>query len=354
MIRAQLQALVTKREELKTSLKGLEKNQPVGYLGTFKQPGATHRLYRGDPMAKREEVLPDTLEVLGTLGLEKDAREAERRLKFAEWIASPENPLTARVMVNRIWQFQFGTGIIDTPSDFGGNGTPPTHPELLDWLADQLRTNNWSLKHIHRLILNSATFQQSSHPDEKALEVDGGSRYSWRYPPRRLEAEVIRDQMLAVSGVLDLKQGGPGFSAFAVDFENVRHYHPKQKYGPEDWRRMIYMTKVRQEKDSVFGLFDCPDASQVMPKRSRSTTPLQALNLFNSKFVWQQAEIFSERIQTEFPDSTEEQIKRAFVLCYHRQPQPDELTVSSQFVESHGLRAFCRALYNSSEFLFIP
>ncbi|MCA9041033.1 MAG: PSD1 domain-containing protein, partial [Planctomycetaceae bacterium] len=161
---AALQALMTKHQQLKQEQKKLLERQPKGYLGTFSEPGPTHRLYRGDPMAKREEVSPDTIEVLGTLGLEKTARESERRLKLAEWIASPDNPLTARVIVNRLWQFHFGTGIVDTPSDFGGNGTAPTHPELLDWLADELRSNNWSLKHIHRLILMSNTFQQSSHP----------------------------------------------------------------------------------------------------------------------------------------------------------------------------------------------
>ena len=139
---------------------------------------------------------------------------------------------------------------------------------------------NWSLKHIHRLILNSATWQQSSRPNKDALRVDATSRLLWRFPQRRLEAEAIRDSILAVSGVLDLESaGGPGFSPFEVQMENVRHYHAKTSYGPGDWRRMVYMTKVRQEREHVFGAFDCPDASMVVPKRSRSTTPLQALNL---------------------------------------------------------------------------
>ncbi|QDU79410.1 Planctomycete cytochrome C [Polystyrenella longa] len=351
---ADLQAMVIERQTLKSEFDKLKSNQPQGYLGRFTEPGPTHRLYRGDPMAKREEVVPDTIEVLGTLGLEKETNESERRVKLADWIVSSDNPLTSRVIVNRLWQFHFGTGIVDTPSDFGGNGTLPTHPELLDWLANELRSNNWSLKHIHRLILTSQTFQQSSHPVAKGLEVDAAARYLWRFPPRRLAAEVIRDQILAVSDVLNLEQGGPGFSAFAVDFENVRHYHPKQNYGPEDWRRMIYMTKVRQEKDSVFGLFDCPDASQVVAKRSRSTTPLQALNLYNSRFVLQQADLFSQRLRREAPDSVDNQIQLAFKLAYNRPIEAIELSRSKQFVEEQGLVAMCRAIFNSNEFLFIP
>ena len=269
------------------------------YAGTFAQPGPTHRLYRGDPLAKREEVAPDALEVIGSLGLGKNSPEQERRFKLAEWIADPQNPLTARVMVNRIWQHHFGTGLVDTPSDFGKNGTLPSHPELLDWLADEFVRGGWSIKHIHKLILLSNTFQQSSTPRDDALAVDAGSRLLWRFPPRRLEAEAIRDCILSASGVLDARMGGPGFSGFEVEMENVRHFFPKTKFGPEDWRRMVYMTKVRQERDAIFGAFDCPDLSQVMPKRSRSTTPLQALNLFNSQFMLQQAELLAKRLEGE-------------------------------------------------------
>nr|MBC8289155.1 DUF1549 domain-containing protein [Planctomycetota bacterium] len=210
----------------------------IVYAGTFSQPGPTHRLYRGDPLAKREEVSPDALEVIGSLGLAKNSPERERRLKFAEWITSPDNPLTARVIVNRLWQHHFGTGLVDTPSDFGANGTKPIHPELLDWLAKQLIENDWSLKHIHRLILMSSTWQQDSRPRKEGLAIDAASRLLWRFPPRRLEAEAIRDSILATSGVLDLTMGGPGFSGFEVQMENVRHFFPKKNYGPADWRRM--------------------------------------------------------------------------------------------------------------------
>ncbi len=341
---AQLQQLLSRRKELETGT--------LVYAGTFSQPGPTHRLYRGEPEAKREEVSPDAIASIGRLNLSKDTAEQNRRLALANWIASPENPLTARVIVNRLWQYHFGTGIVDTPSDFGRNGTTPTHPELLDWLAAEFIASGWSIKHMQRLILHSATWQQDSRPRADATRVDAATRGLWRFPPRRLEAEAIRDCILATSGKLQLQMGGPGFSAFEVDMENVRHYHPKQDFGPEDWRRMIYMTKVRQERDAVFGVFDCPDASQVMPKRSRSTTPLQALNLLNSRFVNQQAEFLAQRLTRE-ADSTADQIRRAWQLCYAVDPDEQDIAAAASFIKQHGLVQFARALLNSSRLVFI-
>ncbi len=190
-------------------------------------------------------------------------------------------------------------------------------------------------------------------PNETGLQKDAGGRLLWRYPPRRLEAEIIRDQILAVSGSLQLSGGGPGFSAFVVDMENVRHYHPLESYGPEHFRRMVYQTKVRQEQDAVFGAFDCPDGTQIAPQRSRSTTPLQAMNLFNSGFVQQQAEAMARRLEQWSPDA-ERQIHYAFELVYSRVPEADELAELQPFVTDQGLPAMCRVLLNSNEFLFIP
>ncbi len=340
--------------EAKQSERAQLTSVPTVYAGKFSQPGPTHRLYRGEPMQKREEVSPDGLEVLGSLGLEKNTPEQQRRLTFAKWVTSADNPLTARVIVNRVWQFHFGTGIVATPSDFGLNGVPPTHPELLDWLARDFMDNGWSLKHLHRRLLLSNTWQQDSRPNAESLKVDASARLLWRFPPRRLEAEAIRDSMLAVSGSLDLRMGGPGFSGFEVQMENVRHFFPKTNYGPEDWRRMIYMTKVRQEQESVFGAFDCPDASQVMPVRSRSTTPLQALNLLNSTFVLQQADLLAKRVSLEAGDQPRASIARAITLSFGREPSADELDDAEAFVEEHGMNMLCRALLNANEFLFIP
>ena len=344
--------LLAELKDAQKALAALQKT-PTIYAGQFTQPGPTHRLYRGEPLAKREQVLPDAPEIFTNLNLKADSPERERRKQLAEWVGSAKNPLTARVIVNRIWQFHFGQGFVTTPSDFGSGGVPPTHPELLDWLAQELIANQWSLKHIHRLILNSATYQQSGKPNRKAIQIDAASQYWWRFPPRRLEAEPIRDSILAITGVLKLQTGGPGFSAFEVDAENVRHYHPKKSYGPADWRRMIYMTKVRMEQDSVFGLFDCPDAATSVAKRSRSTTPLQALNLFNSTFLLQQADLFSKRLQSEKPNDLPAQIELAFELCFSRIPTETERADAIQFISQHQLPAFCRAILNSNELLFL-
>jgi hypothetical protein len=329
-------------------------NSNKAYVGRFSQPGATHRLYRGEADQKREVVGPDAVASLTSLGLAANAPEQQRRLALANWIASKENPLTARVIVNRLWQHHFGEGLVDTPSDFGANGTRPTHPELLDWLAGELLANGWSLKHIHRLILTSNTWQQDSRPRADAAAVDASSRLLWRFPPRRLEAEAIRDSILAVSGVLDLRMGGPGFSAFEVQQETVRHFFPKTSYGPEDWRRMIYMTKVRQEQDSVFGAFDCPDASQVAPKRSRSTTPLQAFNLLNSAFVIQQAKLFAARIEKQSPEADTRRAALAFELAFGRPATAKEADGALAFATEHGWPSLCRALLNANEFVFVP
>jgi len=342
---ARLNALIKKKDELS--------KPKMVYAGTFSQPGPTHRLYRGEPSSPREEVVPAAIRTLTDLVLSKESPEQQRRLAVAKWMAGKDNPLTSRVMVNRIWQYHFGAGIVDTPSDFGGNGTEPTHPKLLDWLAAEFIDSGWSIKHMHRLVLMSDTWQQDSRPRNQGLAIDAGSRLLWRFPPRRLEAEGIRDCILAVTGKLDLRMGGPGFSAFEIQPENVRHYFPKKSYGPEDWRRMIYMTKVRQERDSVFGIFDCPDCSQVVPKRSRSTTPLQALNLLNSPFVMQQADFFVKRLEGE-ARTANERVVRAYELCFARPPDVDEIESAVEFIRSTNWHQFGRAMLNANEFVFIP
>jgi mono/diheme cytochrome c family protein len=350
---------------------------PMVYSGNFSQPGPTHRLHRGDPMQMRETVEPGTLAVFHPFTLATNTPEQQRRLKLADWIASPENPLTARVLVNRIWQHHFGVGLVDTPNDFGKNGSRPTHPELLDWLASEFMnpscdsqreearssltprtalatTKPWSIKHLHRLILTSAAWRQSSAPRSDALKVDAGSRLLWRFAPRRLEAEAIRDSILAVSGNLDRTAGGPSFFLHDVDRENVYHYHPKETFSPAEARRMVYAFKVRMEQDGVFGAFDCPDGSLVMPKRSVSTTPLQALNLFNSGFMLQQSEVLAQRLLREAGDDPAAQVRRAWQLAFNRVPDRKEAREAVAFAKTEGTAALCRAVLNANEFLFIP
>ncbi|MHB1307389.1 MAG: DUF1553 domain-containing protein [Limisphaerales bacterium] len=343
---AELEALRQEREALA--------RPSMIYAGNFVAPVATRRLHRGDPMQPREDVPPATLAVFRPLTLSAEEPEAQRRLKLAEWITHSDNPLTARVLVNRLWQYHFGVGLVDTPSDFGRSGTRPTHPELLDWLASEFVAQGWSVKALHRRILLSATWRQSGAPRPEAARVDAASRLLWRFPPRRLEAEAIRDGILQVSGSLKLSSGGPGFHLLEVERENVYHYHPKETFTDAEHRRMIYAYKVRMEQDDIFGAFDCPDGSLAVPRRSLSTTPLQALNLFNSGFVLRQSEALAERLRREAGQDLAAQIRRAWQLAFNREPAPEEAADATEFATRHGLAAMGRALLNANEFLFIP
>ncbi len=352
--RTRLLSLVRERAALRQRLQELSR-EPVVYAGDLKPPEPTHRFHRGDPMQPREAVSPGALSQLGQEvpfePLAPDAPDAVRRLALARWITHPAHPLTARVIVNRLWQHHFGEGLVATPSDFGVNGARPSHPELLDWLASELVAHGWSLKHIHRLIVTSATYRQSSAARPEGLDRDAGARWLWRFPPRRVEAEALRDNILAVSGNLDLRPGGPGFSLFEPNDNYVRVYAPRQRFGPTEWRRMIYATQVRQRLDGVFGAFDCPDGGQVAPRRNRSTTPLQALNLLNSGFVVEQAARFADRLQAEAGPDLATQIRHAFALAFSRSPDPIELEAATGFVREQGLAALGRVLFNANEFL---
>ena len=325
---------------------------PKVYAGVFQQPGPTHRNSRGDPMQPKEVVAPGALAQIGKpLVLDVGTPEVERRLALADWIVDPSHPLTARVIVNRLWHYHFGTGLVDTPSDFGINGSRPTHPELLDWLANELVTHQWSLKHVHRLILLSAAYRQSSAANDIAVKTDSGTRLLWRFPPRRIEAETLRDTMLDLSGKLDRSMGGPGFDLFEANENYVKVYVTKAAYGPAEFRRMVYQSKPRAMLDDFFGAFDCPDAGQPAPKRNSSTTPLQALNLLNSNFALQQAGYLATRIETEAGKNAPEQVKRAFLLLYGRPASEEEIREGSEFITRNGLLIFCRALFNSNELI---
>ena len=328
---------------------------PMIYAGKFVAPPDTFRFHRGDPMQPREVIAPGALTRLGApLHLPADATEGQRRLALAKWIASPTNPLTARVIVNRLWHHHFGRGIVDTPSDLGLNGGTPSHPELLDWLASELLARNWSLKSLHRLIVTSATYRQASGHNAKAARLDSDSRLLWRFPARRLEAEALRDAILAASGRLDLAAaGGPGFDLFDPNSNYVKVYNPRQEFGPETFRRMIYQQKPRMQLDDTFGAFDCPDAGQIAPRRTRSTTPLQALNLLNSPFLIQQASFLAERVTGEAREDVPAQIQRAFQIVLHRSPTAEEKAAGAALAQEHGLTALCRALFNASEFIFM-
>ena len=338
---------------LRTELAALERAN-LAYVGRFTTPEPVHRLHRGDPMEKREVIKAGVMsEIRPKLVVPANATDAARREAVAKWITDPTNPLTARVMANRIWQQHFGTGLVHTPSDFGFNGGRPSHPELLDWLASEFVTKKWSLKHLHRLIVTSHTYRQSSAATPEGMAKDAGTRLLWRYPSRRLEAEAIRDTILAVSGKLDLKAGGPGFDLFEPNTNYVKVYTPKKAFGPGEFRRMIYQQKPRMQLDDTFGAFDCPDAGQVAPKRNSSTTPLQALNLLNSPFLMQQSDFFAERVRGEAGTEASVQVRRAFQLAFQREPGEKELSAAARLAAEHGLPAVCRALLNANEFLYV-
>ncbi len=341
---------------------------PTVWVGVFKQPGVIHRLYRGDPLMPREEVMPGVVESLGVQMQESgvlqgrgvwefqeaNPQERLRREMLARWLVSESNPLTARVMSNRLWQMVFGVGIVDTPSDFGGNGGKPMHPELLDWLAVEFMESGWSVKHLHRLMFQSLAFRQASLPRVDGLAKDADGRLLWRFSPRRLEAEAIRDSMLVATGVMDGRMGGPGFYLQRVEQDNVYRYFPKEEVGPAEYRRMVYLTRIRQEQDPVFGAFDCPSGNQVIPKRSRSNTPLQALNLFNSPFVIQQAKHLVDRLDREGGLlENDGKIRLAFRWLLAREADAWEIELSREFVQREGWEAFCRAMLNTSELLFV-
>ncbi|MCB1089129.1 MAG: DUF1553 domain-containing protein, partial [Verrucomicrobiae bacterium] len=296
------------------------------------------------------------LSALGNLSLPKDAPETERRVALADWIARPDHPLTARVMVNRLWQGHFGIGLVETSNDFGHSGVAPTHPELLDWLASEFVKSGWSVKHLHRLIVLSGTYRQSSLAENaKGREIDADARLLWRFPSRRLEAETIRDTMLAVSGRLNPKAGGPGFDLFQSR-GGLSGFPPVEQFDEKGRRRMIYAHKIRMEREAVFGAFDCPDAGQSIARRRQSTTPIQALNLFNSRFTIDEAEAFARRVETEAGSGADpaSRIRRSYQLAYSREPAPDELADAAAVVKEAGLATLCRAIFNSNEFLFLP
>ena len=299
------------------------------------------------------EVSPAVPAIFEFAEISEKAPEQERRIRLAEWIASPNNPLTARVMVNRIWQNHFGRGLAATPSDFGLNGARPSHPKLLDWLAHEFIASGWSIKHVHRLILLSQTWQQSSFVEPHSARIDSDNKWLWRFSSRRLEGEAIRDSMLSVTGELNLKTGGPGFNFFKTR-GGLSGFPQVDEFGPEEMRRMIYSHKIRMERVPVFGAFDCPDAGQATPVRTKSTTAIQALNLFNSPFVADRARKLAARIEPDHPNDSSSQVRRAFQLAFGRTPSAIELSKSTDVVDKHGLATLCRVLFNSNEFLFIP
>ncbi|MFT5470343.1 MAG: mono/diheme cytochrome c family protein [Verrucomicrobiales bacterium] len=357
--RARLAELGKKKAESEAKLKAL--GTPPKFYGVVaeKEMPAVRIQRRGDPENEfGDPVTPGAVALLKmldpALGDHKSS-EFERRKALANWITHLENPLTARVIVNRLWYWHFGQGIVSTPSDFGFGGGHPSHPELLDWLAAELPRQKWSLKTIHRLILTSRTYKQDSRYaiDAAGISVDAGNRLLWRQNPRRVDAETVRDSVLFVSGKLNIDVGGPGFE----DFKFTDAYAPIYDYftadEPEFWRRSIYRYVVRTTPDQFLTTLDCPDPANFTPTRQTTTTPLQSLALYNNEFMLRQARYLAERIEAESGVKPDEKVKTAFEILLGRPPSSAELPLASEFIESKGLFSFCRSLLNANEFVFV-
>jgi len=355
--REEYQTLCRQQQHTLGNIAALEERQRRKlYAVGSTQPPPTRLLVRGQVTSPRDIIAPERISALAdrlpSKALPPDAPEGQRRLALADWITHRDNPLFARVLVNRLWQYHFGIGLVDTPSDFGFNGGRPSHPELLDWLASELIRQNYSLKAMHRLIVSSAAYQQSSQPRPEALRVDADNRLLWRRSPQRLEAEVVRDALLAASGRLDRRLGGPPYQDFrSFFFKGTQFYEPIEQIGPAFERRALYRMWARGGRNPFLDTLDCPDPSATTPRRAVTTTPLQALALFNNAFVLEQAEQLARRIKAVAPKEPHAQAALAYRWTLARPMTADERRVVEPFVQQHGLAALCRVLFNTSEFV---
>jgi hypothetical protein len=281
-------------------------------------------------------------------------------------LVQPDNPLTWRSIVNRIWQYHFGRGLVETSNDFGHMGALPTHPELLDWLAVEFRDGGQSMKAIHRLIVTSETYRQESRmPEtspipseraawEKAGQIDSDNRFLWRQNRRKLEAEAVRDAVLSVSGALNLAMGGPSFQDFVVEHPEHSPHYEYQLHDPEDpasHRRSIYRFIVRSQPEPFMTVLDCPDPSMQVAKRNESLSPLQALSLLNNSFVLAMSRHFASRLDSEGGD-IREKVDRGYLLAVGHRPSLNDSKALVEFAREHGLPGYCRLLLNLNEFSF--
>lgn len=352
-------AIKTELAEVKRSIASIPE-LPKAWIGrrvAEDAAGPFHIFLGGSPQKKGPEVAPASIstldQVVPAYRLPAETDEARRRLALAEWITHPDNPLTPRVLANRIWQYHFGNGIVDTPNDFGYMGGQPTHPELLDFLAAELKGNGWRIKDLHRMIMGSKAYRQSSQWREDGAKADADSRLLWRFPKRRLSAEEIRDTILSVTGKLDTNMEGPGFRLYHFMRDNVCTYVPLDEHGPETYRRAVYHQNARASVVDLMTDFDQADCTLSVPRRAQTTTPLQALTLMNHSFTIDMAEALAAKIQASSRSNSEGAVKRAYELAYQREPDREELARGIQVVDEIGLRGFCRAILNSSELIFL-
>jgi hypothetical protein len=332
------------------------------FLGTGASGGKPRSIYllaRGDVKKPGKEVGPGALSALKDLparfDLPEEHSEGERRAALAKWLTDPKNPLTWRSIVNRVWLYHFGRGLVESPNDFGRMGQLPSHPELLDWLAWEFRENGQSLKKLHRLMVTSSTYRQSSADRPEAARVDAGNQYYWHMTRRRLEAEAIRDSILLVSGKLNPKMGGPSFQDFVIKHPEHSPHYKYELHDPEDpasHRRSIYRFIVRSQQQPFLMTLDCADPSLAVEKRNQTITPQQALALLNNQLTLVMAKHFAARVGNLEVDP-HRQTALAFRLALGRSPTPAELEPLQRYGREHGLANLCRVLMNLNEFVFV-
>ncbi len=323
-------------------------------------------LHRGSPGNKGSGMKPGVLTVASDgepafPAPPPEARSSYRRLGFARWVASKQNPLTARVMVNRIWQHHFGEGLVATPSNFGRTGMRPSNAALLDWLAVEFMESGWDMKHMHRLMLTSDAYRMASGDREENLKLDPRNRALWRMPRQRLEAEALRDSMFAVAGTLDMARGGPPVQPFIdpalFQGSSKRTWNGKPEEDRSTWRRSLYVFNKRSIRYPLFESFDQPDMITSCARRNTSTTAPQALLLMNNALVRLQADEFAKRLRREAGPGAEAQIRLAFELAFARQPEARELDEAAKFLARGGepaLAELCQTLLNTNEFAYLP
>jgi hypothetical protein len=342
---------------------------PPDEPGTFLHDGPgrydvppSYLLRRGDPFRPGPEMSPGFVTV-ATYGdpptdiPRPDGRTSGRRLALAEWLVSEDNPLTARVWVNRMWDHHFGRGIVATLDNFGTMGDPPTHPELLDWLAVELMNRGWSVKEMHRLMMTSEAYQMASAFDHDASAAnDPENQYLWRYRTRRLETEIIRDAIMAASGGIDLTVGGPPIFPHVPEEILASQAHGRwdnQPDGPAAWRRSVYVYRRRSLVFPFFETFDLPDQGVTTASRNVSTVATQALTLLNNPFVLSQAERFAGRLRGEAPEDLLAQVDLAYRIALTRSPTAQEAAISRQLVRERSLVDLAHVLFNLNEFLYL-
>ena len=356
-------------DAVKKRIQDLESARPEPYPTArtisedSRDPLPSYFLHRGDPGTKGSRMEPGVLTVAARAEpafgpAPPAAKTSWRRRHFADWIASPDNPLTARVMVNRIWQHHFGEGIVRTPSNFGKTGMLPSHPDLLDWLAAEFVESGWSIKHMHRLMLTSEAYRMASLDLPGNLAKDRDNRYFWRQSRSRHEVEVIRDQMMAVAGTLNRNVGGPAVRPYidpTLFQSSTDRTWPGLAIGdPDSWRRSLYVFSKRSIRYPMFEAFDQPDMVSSCSRRTRSTVAPQALLLMNNAEVLLQAKHFAQRVQLEAGAEPAAQVEYAFELALARKPSASETAQALPFLESTptGLVDLCQTLFNLNEFLY--